>query len=159
MLSCSPLASSSSIFFSAAPTVGVTLPAYRRLEEGLARNFPDWDIRVDPPRTDLPPIEFAAESASLEGERQSLVADLAWAFQRWGVTQVEVVAFLPSASAAQSFSGSSLGHRRADAVMAELVRAGIAASVAGEYRAAGSSPGEREAAARRANQVVIRPAS
>ncbi|MEQ9506630.1 MAG: DUF389 domain-containing protein [Hyphomonas sp.] len=144
--------------FSAAPTVGVTLPAYRRLEEGLARNFPDWDMRVDPPRTDLPPIEFAAESAALEGERRSLVADLAWALQRWGVTQVEVVAFLPSASAAQSFNENSLGYRRADAVMDELVRAGIAARTAGEYRAAGSSPDEREAAARRVNQIVIRPA-
>jgi hypothetical protein len=42
--------------------------------------------------------------------------------------------------------------------MAELVKAGIAARVAGEYRATGSSPDEREAAARRVNQIVIRPA-
>jgi uncharacterized hydrophobic protein (TIGR00271 family) len=144
--------------FTAAPTDGVTLSAFRRLEEGLARNFPDWTIQVYPPRTELLAIEFGADSSELASDRLALAADLAWALQRWGVKQVEVVAFLPTAGAASTFNENALGHRRASALVAELAKAGITAEIAGEYRAAGPTPQDREAALRRANQIVIRPA-
>ncbi|MFN3912634.1 TIGR00341 family protein, partial [Hyphomonas sp.] len=58
--------------FSAAQTPGVSLPAFRRLEEGLSSNFPDWSVRVDPPKTDLPPVAFAAESADMGEVRTQL---------------------------------------------------------------------------------------
>ncbi|MBU3919133.1 TIGR00341 family protein [Hyphomonas sp.] len=143
--------------FSAAPTAGVSLPAFRRLEEGLSRNFPDWGIRVDPPKTDLPAVEFAVETESMDAVRLQLASDLAWGLQRWGITEVEVVAFLPSAAAAQKFNPQSLGHRRASAVAAELTKAGIATRIVGEYRAAASKPADRAAAVLRENQILIRP--
>lgn len=144
--------------FSAAPTEGVSLSAFRRLEEGLSRNYPDWTVRVDPPRTELPALEFKAGATALGPEQVSLLADLAWALQRWGVTSSEAVVFLPTAAAAQSFNTNNAGHVRATAVAAELAKAGITATIAGEFRATGSTPADRDAAARRANQVIIRPA-
>jgi uncharacterized hydrophobic protein (TIGR00271 family) len=144
--------------FSAAPTAGVSLPAYKRLEEGLARNFPDWTIRVDPPRSEIPPIEFAPDSAALGEIRTQLASDLAWGLQRWGVTRVEVVAVLPTPSAAQGFNEASLGHRRAEALATELDKAGLETEIVGEYRASGSTPADRAAAVQRTNQIFIRPA-
>lgn len=146
-----------SAVFSAAPTPGVGLSAFRRLEEGLARNFPDWTIRVDPPKTELPAILFPAEAADLDADQRVLAADLAWALQRWGVTQAEVVAFLPTTAAAQSFNESALGHRRASAIAAQLQAAGITSEVAGEFRASDRTAAGREAALRLANQIVVRP--
>jgi len=71
---------------------------------------------------------------------------------------IAVVVFLPTAaSAAQSFNENSAGHVRASAVAAELAKAGITAAVAGEFRATGNTPADRDAAARRANRVIIRP--
>ena len=146
-----------SAVFSAAPTPGVSLSAFRRLEEGLARNFPDWEIRVDPPKTELPAILFPAEAADLDADQRGLAADLAWALQRWGVTQAEVVAFLPTTAAAQSFNASALGHRRASAIAVQLQAAGITAEVAGEFRASSRTAAGREDALRLANQIIVRP--
>ncbi len=143
--------------FSAAPTAGVSLSAFRRLEEGLSRNFPDWTIRVDPPRTELPAIVFNADAAELAADQSALAADLAWALQRWGVTQVEVVAFLPTAAAAQAFNENAIGHRRASAIAAELAKADIQAEPAGEFRATGRTASDRDEAARLANTIAIRP--
>jgi uncharacterized hydrophobic protein (TIGR00271 family) len=137
--------------FSAAPTEGVGLTAFRRLEEGLARNFPDWAMEVHPPRTELPAIEFTADSEALTPAQAALVGDLAWVLRRWGAAQVEVVAVLPTAGAAQAFNETTPGHRRASAIAAELAKSGITASVEGEFRAAG------EAATRRAGQILVRP--
>lgn len=144
--------------FSAAPTEGVSLSAFRRLEEGFARNYPDWTVRVDPPRTELPAVEFETGASDLTPAQVSLIADLAWALQRWGAASAEAVVFLPTARAAQSFNANSAGHVRASAVAAELAKAGITGTVAGEFRATGNTPADRDAAARRANQVIIRPA-
>jgi hypothetical protein len=73
------------------------------------------------------------------------------------VTSADAVVFLPTAAAAQSFNETSPGHVRASAVAAELAKAGITAAVAGEFRATGNTPADRDAAARRANRVIIRP--
>jgi uncharacterized hydrophobic protein (TIGR00271 family) len=143
--------------FSAAPTEGVGLAAFRRLEEGMARNYPDWALEVLPPRTELPPILFADGADTLAPEEIARAADLAWVLQRWGVTQVEVIAFLPTAAAASGFNENTIGYRRAAAVSAELAKAGITAVIDGELRAGGATAAEREAAARRANQIAVRP--
>lgn len=144
------------VFF-AAPTEGVGLAAFRRLEEGMTRNYPDWVIEVNPPYTELPPVTFADNSDALSPEEALRVADLAWALQRWDTSHVEVAATLPTASAAGSFNENTSGHRRASAVAAELAKAGITAAIVGEYRASGASPQARAAAQLRANQIVVRP--
>lgn len=146
-----------SAIFAAAPTEGVSLPAFRRLEEGMSRNYPGWSIEVHPPRTELPAIVFMAEAEVLTQAQIALVADLAWVLARWGVTQAEVVAFFPTAASAQAFNETIAGHRRASAIAAELAKAGITARVAGEYRAIGPTPEDRDAAVRRANQIAVRP--
>ena len=143
--------------FSAAPTEGVSLSAFRRLEEGMARNYPDWKMEVHPPRTELPPVSFAEGAETLPPEEVARVADLAWVLQRWGVREVELAAFLPAASAANSFNANTPGHRRASAVAAELAKAGLTVAIVGEYRAAGTTAEAREAARLRANQIAIRP--
>jgi uncharacterized hydrophobic protein (TIGR00271 family) len=143
--------------FAAAPTEGVGLSAFRRLEEGLRRNYADWDIRVEPPRAGLKPIAFEAGSEALPDEAAPLIADQAWALSRWGVREVELVVFLQTASAAQAFNENSSGYRRAAAVGADLAKAGIAFTIAGEYRVTGRTAAEREAAQRRANEIEIRP--
>ena len=109
-------------------------------------------MEVHPPRTELPAIEFAADAEALTPAQAALVDDLAWVLTRWGAAQVEVVAYLPTAGAAQAFNETAPGHRRASAVAAELAKSGITASVEGEFRA-------EVAAARRAGQIVLRPVS
>jgi uncharacterized hydrophobic protein (TIGR00271 family) len=143
--------------FSAAPTEGVSLSAFRRLEEGMARNYPDWTMEVHPPRTELPPIVFADGAEALTPGEAARVADLAWVLQRWGVREVELAAFLPTASAASNFGAETPGHRRAGAVAAELAKAGVSATIVGEYRASGTTPEAREAARLLASQIAIRP--
>ncbi len=113
---------------------------------------------MDPPRSEIPPIEFAPDSAALGEIRTQLASDLAWGLQRWGVTRVEVVAVLPTPSAAQGFNEASLGHRRAEALATELDKAGLETEIVGEYRASGSTPADRAAAVQRTNQIFIRPA-
>lgn len=150
-------ASRTAIFF-AAPTEGVNLSALRRLEEGLARNYPDWTVRVHPPNAQPFVLEFDPADSALTPAQSSLIADFAWALQRWGSASAEVVVFLPTASPAQAFNETSPGYVRASAVAAELAKAGITATVAGELRTAGITPADRDAAARRSRQVIIRPA-
>ncbi|MBK8197638.1 MAG: DUF389 domain-containing protein [Acidobacteria bacterium] len=143
--------------YTAAPTEGIGLVAYHRLEEGISANFPEWEIRVDPPRTELPPVAFEADSDTLGEARTAFAADLAWALKRWGVSEVEVVAYLPTAAATQRFNAQALGHRRASAVAAELTKAGLTATIAGDYRAPGDTAASRAAAERRLNEIYIRP--
>jgi uncharacterized membrane protein len=71
---------------------------------------------------------------------------------------IAAVVFLPTAAAAKSFNESSPGYVRASAVAAELAKGRITAAFAGELRATGNTPADRETAARRTNQVLIRPA-
>ncbi|MGA1342358.1 MAG: DUF389 domain-containing protein [Hyphomonas sp.] len=149
-------ASRTAIFF-AAPTEGVSLSALRRLEEGLARNYPDWTVRVHPPDAQPVILELEPEASALTPVQVSFISDLAWALRRWGAASAEVVVFLPTASAAQAFNETSPGHVRASAVAAELARAGIRATVAGEFRTPGNTPADRDAASRRSRQLVIRP--
>jgi hypothetical protein len=71
---------------------------------------------------------------------------------------IAVLVFLPTAAAAKSFNENSPGYVRASAVAAELAKGRITAAFAGELRATGNTPADRETAARRTNQVLIRPA-
>jgi uncharacterized hydrophobic protein (TIGR00271 family) len=145
--------------FSAAPTEGVSLSAFRRLEAGLQRNYADWEIRVDPPKVEFAPIVFSGEAAELAPGHAEAIADIAWALSRWGVKDVDIVSFLPAAAAAASFNEASLGHRRAAAIGAELAKSGIGFTITGEYRATGNAAQDREAAQRRTNELLIRPSA
>ena len=138
-----------SAVFAAAPTTGVTLPAWRSLEEGLTRNYADWTVSVVPPPLALTPIPFAPSEDTLTPGAADMLGDQVWALQRWGTGQVEVVAYLPNALAAQTFDERTLEHRRATRVASILEEAGLVASVAGEFRR--GEFGERE------DRIFIRP--
>lgn len=138
-----------SAVFAAAPTEGVTLTAWRSLEEGLTRNYADWTISIVPPPLALQPIQFAPSDDALSADAEGKLSNQAWALQRWGVRQVEVVAYLPNALAAQTFDERALGHRRGARVAALLEEAGLGASVAGEFR--------RGEFAAREDRIFIRP--
>lgn len=140
-----------SAVFAAAPTEGVTLPAWRSLEEGLTRNYADWTVSVVPPPLALLPIPFAPNEDALTPRAADMLADQVWALQRWGARRVEVVAYLPNAVAAQTFDERALGHRRAARIAAVLAEAGLSASIAGEFR--------RGEFAAREDRIFIRPAS
>lgn len=120
--------------FAAAPTEGVTLPAWRSLEEGLTRNFADWTITIVPPPLALSPIPFAPEEDALTPRAADRLNDQVWALQRWGAAEVEIVAYLPNALAAQTFDERALGHRRGTQIASALDEAGITAAVIGEFR-------------------------
>jgi uncharacterized hydrophobic protein (TIGR00271 family) len=120
--------------FAAAPTEGVTMAAWRSLEEGLTRNFADWTITIVPPPLALSPIPFAPDEDALTPGAADGLDDQVWALQRWGAAEVEVVAYLPNALAAQTFDERALGHRRGTRIATALDRAGIAATVIGEFR-------------------------
>lgn len=135
--------------FAAAPTEGVTLAGWRSLEDGLARNFSNWTISVVPPPLVLTPILFSASEDALTPGAADQLNDEVWAMQRWGVQQVELIAYLPNAIAAQTFDERALGHRRASRVSAALAEAGISATIAGEFR--------RGEMAGREDRIFIRP--
>jgi uncharacterized hydrophobic protein (TIGR00271 family) len=120
--------------FAAASTEGVTLPAWRSLEEGLTRNFADWTITIVPPPLALSPILFAPEEDALTPRAADRLNDQVWALQRWGAAEVEIVAYLPNALAAQTFDERALGHRRGTRIASALDEAGITAAVIGEFR-------------------------
>ena len=129
--------------FVAAPTEGVTLAGWRQLEAGFGRNFPDWSVQVVPPAGVLPPVRFAPGEETLAADAATLVRDQAWALQRWSTGAVDVVAYVPTALAAQTFDERALGYRRAEAVAALLEEAGLETAIAGEFRRGASGEAER----------------
>lgn len=135
--------------FAAAPTEGVAMAGWRGLEEGLMRNFADWTISIVPPPLALSPIPFEPDEDTLSPAAMDRLRDEVWALQRWGGTQVEIVAYLPNALAAQTFDERALGHRRGTRIANVLSEAGITGTVVGEFR--------RGEFATREDEIFIRP--
>jgi len=100
---------------------------------------------------------FGGEVVGLGAGHAAEIADIAWALSRWGVTDVDIITFLPTAVAAASFNEASLGHRRASAIGAELAKSGISFTISGEFRTTGDAARDREVALRRGNEIAIRP--
>lgn len=123
-----------SAIFVAARTEGVSLAGWRQLEEGLARNYPDWRMTVIPPPVPLAPIAFDAGSAVTGEAANRVLTDNIWALRRWNVGVVELVAELASAAAVQSFDERSLPYRRAATIRERLLDEGFNAVITGEYR-------------------------
>lgn len=137
--------------FVAAPTEGVGIGAWRSLELGLMRNYPDWTVTVVPPPAEFAPIRFEPGEDTLLPAAGDMVADQLWALQRWGVGEADIVAPVPNALAAQTFDPRALGYRRAAAVAARFEAAGIPVNIVGEFRRGGESARE--------DRIFIRPLS
>lgn len=143
----------------AAPHDGLSISAYRTMETGLQTNFPDWKIRLVPPVSELPLINFSNGEAVLSPAGESVLGDSIWALQHWSVSAVETVGYASTAGELRRFDNETLAYRRAAAVADRLTLAGIIATPIGEYRAYRQAADEKQLGYQRFQTVLIRPGS
>ncbi|MEH6807799.1 MAG: DUF389 domain-containing protein [Hyphomonas oceanitis] len=143
----------------AAPHDGLSISAYRTMEAGLQTNFPEWKIRLVPPVSELPLINFDNGEAVLSPEGEAVLGNSIWALQHWSVTTVETVGYASTAGELRRFDNQTLAYRRAAAVAERLTQAGIAATPIGEYRAYRQTADEKQLGYQRFQTVLIRPGS
>ena len=144
------------IFF-AEPEAGFTIATYRALEQGLARQYGDWSVRIVPPVGELPRISFREGGVELEDGALQTVEDCVWALQRWGATDIAVVGYASTAGELQRFNNQALAYQRAQAVANMLAERGFVARVTGEYRVVNQRQDERQLGYQRFQAVQIRP--
>ena len=144
------------IFF-AEPEAGFTIATYRALEQGLARQYGDWSVRIVPPVGELPRISFREGGVELEDGAVQTVEDCVWALQRWGATDIAVVGYASTAGELQRFNNQALAYQRAQAVANMLAERGFVARVTGEYRVVNQRQDERQQGYQRFQTVQIRP--
>jgi uncharacterized hydrophobic protein (TIGR00271 family) len=143
----------------AAPHDGLSISAYRTMETGLQTNFPEWKIRLVPPVSELPLINFDNGEAVLSPEGEAVLGNSIWALQHWSVTHVETVGYASTAGELRRFDNQTLAYRRAAAVAERLTQAGITATPIGEYRAYRQTADEKQLGYQRFQTVLIRPGS
>ncbi|MCA8899910.1 MAG: DUF389 domain-containing protein [Hyphomonas sp.] len=139
----------------AAPNAGLSLPAYRTLEAGLAANFPDWTVTLVPPVEELPLIGFDDGASEPAEGAAAVFEDCLWALDRWGVTRVDVVGYASTSGSRRL--NTALAAKRAEAVAAMLAGHGLAADPVGDYRAYDQVALERRDGVQRFQSVLIRP--
>tara|TARA_R110000744_G_scaffold4359_1_gene15786 strand:+ start:437 stop:2068 length:1632 start_codon:yes stop_codon:yes gene_type:complete len=143
----------------AAPHDGLSISAYRTMEEGLKTNFPTWTIHIVPPVAELPLIAFDNGKNTISPVGESVLGDSIWALERWSTKSVEVVGYASTAGALQRFDNRTLAYQRAVTVADRLTQAGFTASPVGEYRAYRQTAEERQLGYQRFQTVLIRPGS
>ena len=143
----------------AAPHDGLSISAYRTMETGLQTNFPEWKIRLVPPVSELPLINFDNGEAVLSPAGESVLGDSIWALRHWSVTDVETVGYASTAGELRRFDNQTLAYRRASVVADRLTQAGITATPIGEYRAYRQAADEKQLGYQRFQTVLIRPGS
>ncbi|WP_341198127.1 DUF389 domain-containing protein [Hyphomonas chukchiensis] len=143
----------------AAPHDGLSISAYRTMETGLQTNFPEWKIRLVPPVSELPLINFDNGEAVLSPAGESVLGDSIWALRHWSVTNVETVGYASTAGELRRFDNQTLAYRRASVVADRLTEAGIIATPIGEYRAYRQAADEKQLGYQRFQTVLIRPGS
>ncbi|KCZ58716.1 DUF389 domain-containing protein [Hyphomonas chukchiensis] len=143
----------------AAPHDGLSISAYRTMETGLQTNFPEWKIRLVPPVSELPLINFDNGEAVLSPAGESVLGDSIWALRHWSVTNVETVGYASTAGELRRFDNQTLAYRRASVVADRLTEAGITATPIGEYRAYRQAADEKQLGYQRFQTVLIRPGS
>tara|TARA_R110002020_G_scaffold406378_2_gene616392 strand:+ start:40107 stop:41738 length:1632 start_codon:yes stop_codon:yes gene_type:complete len=143
----------------AAPHDGLSISAYRTMEAGLQTNFPEWKIRLVPPVSELPLINFDNGEAILSPAGEAVLGESIWALQNWSVTNVETVGYASTAGELRRFDNQTLAYRRAAVVADRLTQAGITATPIGEYRAYRQAADEKQLGYQRFQTVLIRPGS
>jgi uncharacterized hydrophobic protein (TIGR00271 family) len=143
----------------AQPHDGLSISAYRTMEEGLKVNFPDWTIRIVPPVAELPLIAFDNGKNVISPAGESVLGDSIWALEHWSSKTVEVVGYASTTGALQRFDNRTLAYQRAVTVADRLTQAGFTAAPVGEYRAFRQTSDERQLGYQRFQTVLIRPGS
>lgn len=141
------------------PDPAFPLSAWHVAETRMAENYPDWDITISPPLSELPLIPFSEGSDTLPEDAASIIENCIWALERWGMSTIEVVGYASTAGDLQRFDNQALAYRRAKAVADLLTEAGFEAIPIGEYRAFQQQREERNAGRLRYQSVLIRPKS
>jgi len=143
--------------FLAAPTGQVTLHAYREIETGLARNFPEWEIRLVPPLLPLPPVVFPEASSTIEPAAEPELELALWALERWQVREVDVIGY--ASSVGTDAENRALAEARANGVAAWFGAQGYITAPRADYPAYRQAANERELGYGRYRRVVVRPVS
>ncbi len=126
------------------------LSDWRATEVRIASGYPDWQIAIVPPVTDLPGLIFDERSAELDDTALARLRTIAWALGRWGVDQVTLV------GGRASNEPATLAAQRADAVAERLRSVGI--EVLSATPSALDRAREREEGLRVSRTVRITPA-
>jgi uncharacterized hydrophobic protein (TIGR00271 family) len=143
----------------AAPHNGLSISAYRTMEEGLKLNFPDWTIRIVRPVSELPLIAFDNGENVIFPAGKSVLGDSIWALEHWSTRTVEVVGYASTAGALERFDNRNLAYQRAVTVADRLTQAGFTASPVGEYRAYRQTADEKQLGYQHFQTVLIRKGS
>ncbi len=129
----------------------VDLATWQKMEATLASQHAGWTLQLIPPPQALPPIRFANGSKQLDEAAQSQLGNLAWALQRWGVSEVELTGMASS----ERGGSQRLAAARADAVRVALALHGITARATGQYPQPNQARFEREAGQAAYRAVLI----
>ncbi|MEM7766853.1 MAG: DUF389 domain-containing protein [Pseudomonadota bacterium] len=143
--------------FVGAPTRGVTLDAYREMETGLRRNFPDWNVTLVPPLLPLPPVLFDEASDAITDSTQPNLDLALWALERWQVRDIDVIGY--ASSIGSDTQNRRLAERRANGVAAWFGGKGIIAAPRADYPAFRQAEIEQQQGFARYRRVVLRPVS
>lgn len=141
--------------FVAAPSQTLSLAAFRELETGIKANFPDWDVSLVPPMTELPAIPFQDGSMALDPEASARLAIALWALNRWQVARVDVI------GQASDTGGAADGERaraRASRVAQWLEAEGVIARAETDVIRVDAGERAGQPVQARGNAVLIRPA-
>ncbi len=146
----------SAVFF-AARQAGFSAATYQAIEDGLSDNFSNWTIKVIPPLSDLPLINFANGEDDITADMTPLLETSVWALKRWDISQIEVVGYASTSGAVENFDNRSLAYRRAENAANYFKQRGIDAQPIGEYRAFQQTELEKTLGYQRFQSVLIRP--
>ena len=143
--------------FFAARQAGFSAASYQAIEAGLSKNFSNWDIKVVPPVSDLPLINFANGVDDISPEMTNAFETIAWALKRWDISRIEAVGYASTSGAVENFDNRSLAFRRASNAAAYFTRLGFEAEPIGEYRVFRQTQQEKVFGYQRFQSVLIRP--
>jgi outer membrane protein OmpA-like peptidoglycan-associated protein len=138
-----------------APDAGLSMIESRQLETRLAGVDPAWSVQVAPPAQALPAIEFRPDSSALDEVSIRQLETVAWALQRWNMTEVDV--FGLASSDGKVARNRLLARERAEAVAAWLIDKGISSTVRPSFERRSQQPVERERGAAAFRRVEIVP--
>jgi len=122
----------------AAPSTGAIPRALMDVEGKLHDHFADWDVRVVPPASALPPVFFEAGNDRALPDSDSRYREIAWTLRGWGVSELTVAG--NASSSGSSRRNAALALQRAASAGTLLREAGFRVHIVSSFPA----PAQRE---------------
>ncbi len=110
------------------PVTGGNLGLYRKMEEDLSGRFDTLHIKIIPPTSRLADIEFPYGSDALGKTGLENLENAIWALDRWGIAQVELIAYDRVGASQPLDNARSLPARRSSLIATRLDAHGIAST-------------------------------